>query len=148
MRQIAAKRDKAEPRLVEYLTRVGATVTRISSGGLPDLLVGFLGVNLLLEVKSEIGTLTDPQLKFFDTHLGQAAIVRTIKDVKRELKTIVPTYIYECDKCGEVLETKQDYADQPINTCPKCDGKLVRVIQKVTVIYNADGFTKKTKRES
>lgn len=41
--------------MVDALERVGATVERLSAKDAPDLLVGFRGVNTLLEVKQPAG---------------------------------------------------------------------------------------------
>lgn len=48
----AAKRDASEPAIVEALVRAGASVHRISARDVPDLLVGWRGRNLLMEVKT------------------------------------------------------------------------------------------------
>jgi hypothetical protein len=48
-------RDKAEPLIVQALQAIGASVQRLDAdtrSGVPDLLVGFRGVNVLLEVKN------------------------------------------------------------------------------------------------
>ena len=77
MRQIAAKRDKNEPEIVQALRDRGASVTPLSAGGVPDLLVGYRGVNLLFEVKSERGVLTEDQKLWHGSWLGQKKVVRT-----------------------------------------------------------------------
>ena len=46
-----AKRDANEAAIVEALRAAGATVERLSGPDLPDLLVGWQGANVLLEVK-------------------------------------------------------------------------------------------------
>mgnify|MGYP001561855261 CR=1 FL=1 len=51
----AAKRDDNEAEIVSALERCGATVERLSGADLPDLLVGFRGLNVLMEVKQEAG---------------------------------------------------------------------------------------------
>lgn len=48
----AAHRDKAEPGIVEALEAAGASVTKLSGKGVPDLLVGYGGLTYLLEVKT------------------------------------------------------------------------------------------------
>lgn len=145
MRQIAAKRDHNEPKLVEYLRRCGASVELISSGGIPDLLVGWFGLNFLMEVKSDTGRLTEYQIKFFDTWRGQADIVRTIKDLKGILRQVMPVYVYQCPNCDR-LEVQQRFAADPLEKCPKCEADISRVPQKVAVIYAVDGFTKRSKK--
>lgn len=51
----AAKRDANEAAIVTALEAVGATVERLSAKDAPDLLVGYRGVNVLLEVKRPAG---------------------------------------------------------------------------------------------
>lgn len=48
----AKRRDESEPAIVEALRAVGAYVALLDGGGLPDLLVGFQGRTILLEVKT------------------------------------------------------------------------------------------------
>jgi putative FmdB family regulatory protein len=40
----------------------------------------------------------------------------------------MPTYDYECTKCGHSFELDQKITDPPREKCPKCRGKIVRVI--------------------
>lgn len=47
----AAGRDSNEPDIVAALEAAGASVTRLSAEGVPDLLVGYRGASHLLEVK-------------------------------------------------------------------------------------------------
>lgn len=49
--------------------------------GLADLLVGLQGINLLVEVKSGKGELTDDQRTFIASWRGGYDVVRTIDDV-------------------------------------------------------------------
>lgn len=52
MRRYGKARDKCERAIVTLLEGYGATVTRLDGeAGLPDLLVGFRGVTLLMECK-------------------------------------------------------------------------------------------------
>jgi putative FmdB family regulatory protein len=39
----------------------------------------------------------------------------------------MPTYVYECKKCGE-LELEQSIKDPVLTCCPKCGGKMRRII--------------------
>ena len=48
----------------------------------------------------------------------------------------MPTYVYEaadagkaCDKCRDGFEVVQKLGDAKLETCPVCDGRVVRVIQ-------------------
>ena len=57
----------------------------------------------------------------------------------------MPTYEYECEKCGHRFEKFQTMRDEPLTTCPKCDGQLKRlfgtgggVLIKGNVRYSTD----------
>lgn len=76
----AAKRDGNETEIKNALKAVGASVVTISAKGVCDLLVGFRGVNYLLETKNKRGKLTPDQETFFEGWQGQAAVVRTVED--------------------------------------------------------------------
>lgn len=79
LRRTAARRDSNEPEIVQALLASGCTVVRLSAKGCPDLLVGFHGINYLIEVKEVKGNLTYDQIEFHETWGGQVAIVRTIE---------------------------------------------------------------------
>lgn len=40
----------------------------------------------------------------------------------------MPIYEYECDSCNEVTEAIQKFSDAPLETCPKCGGKLHKLM--------------------
>ena len=40
----------------------------------------------------------------------------------------MPTYEYECEKCGNHFEEFQQMVDKPVDTCPDCSGKVRRLI--------------------
>lgn len=40
----------------------------------------------------------------------------------------MPTYEYECTKCGQRLEKFQQMSDERLKKCPECGGKLNRLI--------------------
>jgi len=78
----AAKVDANQGEIVKALRDIGCTVQSLApvGGGVPDLLVGYHGVNYLLEVKdgsrppSERG-LTPHQEKFHASWRGQKTVV-------------------------------------------------------------------------
>ncbi|KKM26436.1 hypothetical protein LCGC14_1584840 [marine sediment metagenome] len=76
----AARRDKNEAEIIEALRRHGYSVDQVDSDGTPDLLVGFAGINLLMEVKSKSGKLTKPQVKWHEHWGGQKAIIRSVDE--------------------------------------------------------------------
>ena len=52
----------------------------------------------------------------------------------------MPTYQYKCKECGIVFERFQHFSDEPIKTCPECNGPVHRVIQPVGIIFKGKGF--------
>jgi putative FmdB family regulatory protein len=50
-------------------------------------------------------------------------------------------YDYECTKCGHTFELEQRISDRPRERCPKCRGKVIRVISGGGgVILKGNGF--------
>lgn len=55
----------------------------------------------------------------------------------------MPTYEYECKKCGQHFEAFQKMSDDALDKCPKknCDGKVKRIISGGTgIIFKGPGF--------
>lgn len=75
MRAYAAKRDANESEIVKALDAIGATVTKLSQPGVPDLLVRYRDRWYLVEVKGPNGKLTPGQREFDNYHGGCAFIV-------------------------------------------------------------------------
>jgi putative FmdB family regulatory protein len=53
----------------------------------------------------------------------------------------MPTYVYECKKCGQVVEREQRISDRPLTDCD-CGGRgtLKRLIQPTAVMFKGSGF--------
>ena len=63
----------------------------------------------------------------------------------------MPTYDYKCLKCGETFEAFQKISDKPLTKCPKCKGKVRRLISSGSgLIFKGRGFyaTDYKKKES
>lgn len=77
-----ARIDTNHKIIADALRGVGASVVSLApmGRGVPDLLVGFRGVNYLLEIKTDKGKLTADQSAFIDTYNGRVHIVRTIDE--------------------------------------------------------------------
>lgn len=53
----------------------------------------------------------------------------------------MPNYDYECQKCGDVFEVFQTMTEPLIKKCPKCKGKVQRLIGAgMGVIFKGSGF--------
>ncbi|MBU0504167.1 MAG: FmdB family zinc ribbon protein [Candidatus Omnitrophota bacterium] len=53
----------------------------------------------------------------------------------------MPTYDYECTKCGHSFEAFQNMNDKVLSRCPKCKSKLRRLIGSGTgIIFKGSGF--------
>lgn len=66
--------------IAEAFRSLGCSVfdTADLGGGFPDLVVGLIGVNLLVEVKTDDGSLEPAQVRFVDEWRGQYEIVRSV----------------------------------------------------------------------
>ena len=58
----------------------------------------------------------------------------------------MPTYVYECNKCGEDVEIWQSFTDDPLKRHPHCGGKLTKVYQPVGIVLKGSGFYKTDSR--
>jgi len=71
----------------------------------------------------------------------------------------MPTYDYVCSKCAHEFELFQPISEKPKRTCPKCKGKVKRLIGGGAGLlftgsgfyltdYRSEGYTKRAKEES
>ena len=52
----------------------------------------------------------------------------------------MPTYGYRCRSCGNEFEFLQKFSDPPLKTCPKCAGKLDKMVYAAGIIYKGSGY--------
>ena len=52
----------------------------------------------------------------------------------------MPTYEYECGLCHFKFERRQGFDDEPLTTCPKCQGETYRVFHPAPIIFKGSGF--------
>ena len=62
----------------------------------------------------------------------------------------MPTYEYECGKCGHAFEAFQSMTEKPIRVCPKCKARKVRRLigTGAAVIFKGSGFYQTDYRSS
>lgn len=79
-----AKRDRNESEMLKALKTIpGLSVVALSAKDVPDLLIGYLGANFLVEVKNKKGRnrLQKGQSEFIASWNGQAAVVHTLEEI-------------------------------------------------------------------
>ncbi|HOE00920.1 MAG TPA: zinc ribbon domain-containing protein, partial [Kiritimatiellia bacterium] len=53
----------------------------------------------------------------------------------------MPTYEYQCRKCGHEFEKFQSITAAPVKTCPKCRGRVARLVSGgAGIIFKGTGF--------
>ena len=52
----------------------------------------------------------------------------------------MPIYGYRCANCGHQFEIQQRMSDEPLKACPKCQGKLNKILYPTGVIFKGSGF--------
>jgi len=52
----------------------------------------------------------------------------------------VPVYEYECSRCRCRFERRQGFDEEPVGLCPRCRGRVRRVIHSVPIVFKGSGF--------
>jgi putative FmdB family regulatory protein len=52
----------------------------------------------------------------------------------------MPVYEYRCHKCGETTEIMQKFSDAPLSRCPRCNGKVSKIISNCTFHLKGSGW--------
>jgi putative FmdB family regulatory protein len=52
----------------------------------------------------------------------------------------MPIYEYECVDCGEVVEVFQKMSEPPIKKCPRCKGRVNRLISQCSFQLKGTGW--------
>jgi len=53
----------------------------------------------------------------------------------------MPTYEYQCEVCGFRFEKFQKISEEPVRTCPRCKGKVKRLISRGGgLLFKGNGF--------
>ncbi|UCG77805.1 MAG: FmdB family transcriptional regulator [Nitrospirota bacterium] len=54
----------------------------------------------------------------------------------------MPIYEYKCSDCSEEMEFIQKFSDDPIEECPKCKGRLEKLISANSFVLKGSGWYK------
>ena len=52
----------------------------------------------------------------------------------------MPIYEYECSACNLRFERRQNFDEEPVSFCPRCQGRAYRVIHSVPIFFRGKGF--------
>ena len=52
----------------------------------------------------------------------------------------MPIYGYRCSNCGNQFEVYQKMSDEPVQTCPKCQGKVTKMLYPNGVVFKGSGY--------
>ena len=55
----------------------------------------------------------------------------------------MPNYDYRCQACDYRFEKLQAFGEEPVTTCPQCQGVLIRVIHPAPAIFRGGAPSKK-----
>ena len=51
----------------------------------------------------------------------------------------MPTYLYECEKCGR-FEKMQKISEDKLEECPKCNNEVKKIIGNPGIVFKGSGF--------
>ena len=60
----------------------------------------------------------------------------------------MPTYDYQCRRCGHTVEVIHSMLEEGPSTCERCGGELRRVFYPTGIIFKGSGFYKTDSRSS
>lgn len=85
-----AKVDANHTSIVKALRKAGASVQSIATigNGAPDILAGYRGLNVLMEIKTDKGKLTSDEEEWHQEWSGQVTIVRSADDALQAIGAI------------------------------------------------------------
>jgi putative FmdB family regulatory protein len=67
--------------------------------------------------------------------------VRPGRDAGNGRERNMPTYVYECERCHHRFELFQGIADPPRQRCPRCRGKVRRLLSTGGgLVFRGSGF--------
>jgi hypothetical protein len=83
--------DENQADIIEALRDIGVSVFDLHEigKGCPDILCGFAGRNILLEIKCGNARLNDKERKFKDSWKGQYAVVRTPEEAIELMRFLI-----------------------------------------------------------
>lgn len=114
----AKRKDINQPELEVRLKKLGFSVTSLHAlgKGIPDLLLGIMGINIVVEVKHDNAELTEPEKEWHRDWKGQVRIAQSAEEIvlyvanwSQTMKRKLDAVTEECDRMlAELKKTKGD----------------------------------------
>ena len=60
----------------------------------------------------------------------------------------MPTYQYACTECDHAFEQFQNFSENSLTVCPRCQGRLRKVFNAVGVVFKGSGFYRNDSRSA
>ena len=115
------RKDTNQPELEKQLRDAGFSVTSLHElgKGVPDLLCGLHGLNIIIEVKHDNDQLTPAEIKWHSEWDGQVRVAQSLGEIllyvsnyAQQLKRILDSVSDHCDRELKKLKTKGDSASE------------------------------------
>ena len=52
----------------------------------------------------------------------------------------MPLYEYQCENCAQRFERIQKFSDPPVETCPRCGGKVRKLLSSPAIQFKGSGW--------
>lgn len=52
----------------------------------------------------------------------------------------MPLYEYQCEQCGHRFEVIQKFSDPPVETCPRCNGAVRKLLSSPAIQFKGSGW--------
>lgn len=52
----------------------------------------------------------------------------------------MPLYEYECEQCAHRFERIRKFSDPPLESCPKCDGRVRKLLSSPAIQFKGSGW--------
>lgn len=101
----ACRVDSNQKDIVTALRNEGYSVQHLHSvgAGCPDILVGYAGINVLIEIKEGDGKLTPAQVVWHSTWQGQIAVAKDKQEAIEVVKNAIKQETEKKEKSGGIL---------------------------------------------
>src|SRR3954465_13598721 len=79
-------------------------------------------------------------LRYRPAHRERLLFCRRTTIPHRNRSTFMPLYEYQCDDVGDVFETMQKFADEPLKVHDACGGAVHRLLSAPALQFKGSGW--------